>query len=345
MKKIFFYFLIFLYCNNLFSVNDEMILANSFPEKLSEFEFFLDDSAQLPDDKVIPYELISTLFSDYSYKQRWVYVPNNKKAEYVENWVFDFPTGSALIKTFYYPVDERAPELGKQLLETRLLLRKESGWEAVSYAWNEEQNEAYKKIAGKTINASWTDFMGEEKAVRYRVPNVNQCKECHDADDQISPIGPKARNINKELDFKDGEFNQLVYWMNREIIDEYPMDLVSPVDWLDETKDINDRVRSYLDVNCGHCHSPTGNANSTGLYLHLNETRDINLGVFKKPVATGRGSGGNKYSIVPGKPEESILLYRMQSMDPGVMMPESGRALTHEEAVEMIREWILLMKD
>jgi len=345
MKKIFFYFLIFLYCNNLFSVNDEMILANSFPEKLSEFEFFLDDSAQLPDDKVIPYELISTLFSDYSYKQRWVYVPNNKKAEYVENWVFDFPTGSALIKTFYYPVDERAPELGKQLLETRLLLRKESGWEAVSYAWNEEQNEAYKKIAGKTINASWTDFMGEEKAVRYRVPNVNQCKECHDADDQISPIGPKARNINKELDFKDGEFNQLVYWMNREIINEYPMDLVSPVDWLDETKDINDRVRSYLDVNCGHCHSPTGNANSTGLYLHLNETRDINLGVFKKPVATGRGSGGNKYSIVPGKPEESILLYRMQSMDPGVMMPESGRALTHEEAVEMIREWILLMKD
>ena len=340
MKKIFSYFFIFLYCSNLHSVNDNLILAESFPEKLSEFEFFLDDSAQLPNDKVIPYELISTLFSDYSYKQRWVYVPGNKKAKYVENWVFDFPTGSALIKTFYYPVDERAPELGKQLLETRLLLRKESGWEAVSYAWNEEQNEAYKKIAGKTINVEWTDFMGEEKTVRYRVPNVNQCKECHDADDKISPIGPKARNINKEFDFKDGEFNQLVYWMNREIIDDYPMDLISPVDWTDETKDINDRVRSYLDVNCGHCHSPTGNANSTGLYLHLNETRDINLGIFKKPVATGRGSGGYKYSIVPGKPEESILLYRMESMDPGVMMPESGRALTHQEAVEMVRDWI-----
>jgi len=340
MKKIFSYFFIFLYCGSLYSVNDNLILAESFPEKLSDFEFFLDDSAQLPNDKVIPYELISTLFSDYSYKQRWVYVPGNKKAKYVENWVFDFPTGSALIKTFYYPVDERAPELGKQLLETRLLLRKESGWQAVSYAWNEEQNEAYKKIAGKTINVAWTDFMGEEKMVRYRVPNVNQCKECHDADDKISPIGPKARNINKKFDFKDGEFNQLVYWMNREIIDDYPMDLISPVDWTDETKDINDRVRSYLDVNCGHCHSPTGNANSTGLYLHLNETRDINLGVFKKPVATGRGSGGYKYSIVPGKPEESILLYRMESMDPGVMMPESGRALTHKEAVEMVREWI-----
>ena len=91
--------------------------------------------------------------------------------------------------------------------------------------------------------------------------------------------------------------------MSRQIIDNYPLDLISPVDWMDESQDLNERVRSYLDVNCGHCHSPTGNANSTGLYLHLNETRDVNLGVYKKPVATGRGSGGLKYSIVPGKPE------------------------------------------
>lgn len=345
MKKILKHFFVLFICTYIYSVDEELILSQEFPDKLSDFRFFKDASAQVPHDKVIPYELISTLFSDYSYKQRWVYVPNQKKAEYQEDWVFDFPTGSALIKTFYYPIDERNPELGKNLLETRLLLKKDKGWEAVSYAWNKEQNEAFKKIAGKTINVSWTDFMGEERDVRYRVPNVNQCKECHDADDKISPIGPKARNINKDFAFKEGTFNQLTYWMNRQIIDEYPLDLVSPVDWTDESKDINDRVRSYLDVNCGHCHSPTGNANSTGLYLHLNETRNINLGVFKKPVATGRGSGGLKYSIVPGEPEESILLHRMISMDPGVMMPESGRALTHTEAVEMVRDWILLMED
>ena len=345
MKKILKHFFVLFICTYIYSVDEELILSQEFPDKLSDFRFFKDASAQVPHDKVIPYELISTLFSDYSYKQRWVYVPNQKKAEYQEDWVFDFPTGSALIKTFYYPIDERNPELGKNLLETRLLIKKDQGWEAVSYAWNKEQNEAFKKIAGKTINVSWTDFMGEERDVRYRVPNVNQCKECHDADDKISPIGPKARNINKDFAFKEGTFNQLTYWMNRQIIDEYPLDLVSPVDWTDESKDINDRVRSYLDVNCGHCHSPTGNANSTGLYLHLNETRNINLGVFKKPVATGRGSGGLKYSIVPGEPEESILLHRMISMDPGVMMPESGRALTHTEAVEMVRDWILLMED
>ena len=345
MKKILSSLLVLYMCTDLHGVNDDLILAESFPDKLSEFNFFIDSSAQFPHEDVLPYELISTLFSDYSYKQRWVYVPMNQKATYKESWVFDFPIGSALIKTFYYPVDERDLSLGMNLLETRLLLRKENGWEAVSYAWNEEQNEAYKKIAGKTINVSWTNFLGEDKNVRYRVPNVNQCKECHAADDKITPIGPKARNINKDFKYKDGEFNQLNYWMTKKIIDSYPLDLVSPVDWSDETQNINDRVRSYLDVNCGHCHSPTGNANSTGLYLHLDETRDIHLGVYKKPVATGRGSGGLKYSIVPGKPEESILLHRMISLDPGVMMPESGRALSHKEAVEMVRDWILLLKE
>ena len=346
MKKIFSSLLVLYMCTNLHGVNNDLILSDTFPNKLSEFNFFIDNSAQVPHDKVVPYELISTLFSDYSYKQRWVYVPTNQKATYYKkSSVFDFPVGSALIKTFYYPIDERDPSKGMNLLETRLLLRKENGWEAVSYAWNDEQNEAFKKIAGKTINVSWTNFLGEEEDVRYRVPNVNQCKECHAADDKITPIGPKARNINKDFKYEEGEFNQLDYWMTKQIIDSYPLELVSPVDWSDESQNINDRVRSYLDVNCGHCHSPTGNANSTGLYLHLDETRDIHLGIYKKPVATGRGSGGLKYSIVPGKPEESILLHRMISLDPGVMMPESGRALSHHEAVEMVREWILLLKE
>jgi hypothetical protein len=46
------------------------------------------------------------------------------------------------------------------------------------------------------------------------------------------------------------------------------------------------------------------------------------------------------YSIVPGKPEKSILLYRMKSEDPGIMMPESGRALAHSEGIRLIESWI-----
>jgi len=52
-----------------------------------------------------------------------------------------------------------------------------------------------------------------------------------------------------------------------------------------------------------------------------------------------------KYSIVPGKPDESILLHRISSLDPGVMMPELGRKMNHDEGIELIRQWIAEMSD
>ena len=326
--------------SNVYAVENNLILEEKFPKKLSDFSFFTDDKAQVPSQGVVPYELISSLFSDYSYKQRWVYIPEGKSATFRKDKVFEFPTGSALIKTFYYPIDERDLTLGKKLMETRLLLKKADGWQAVSYAWNETQDEAFIKKAGKTILNEWIDFEGEVRSVRYRVPNKNQCKECHSYNDEIMPIGPKARNLNKIFNYSDESINQLTKWMKLELINPVEVELNTPVDWEDASYGLDERVRSYLDINCGHCHSSTGGANSTGLYLDLTEVRPTHLGINKKPVATGRGSGGFKYSIAPGNSDESILLHRMISTDPGVMMPESGRSLTHHEAIGMIKDWV-----
>ena len=85
-------------------------------------------------------------------------------------------------------------------------------------------------------------------------------------------------------------------------------------------------------------------ANNSGFYLNLDETNNSILGFYKSPVAAGRGSGGLKYIINPGKPDESILLYRMNSTDPGVMMPELSRNLKHEEVIPLISEWITQLK-
>ena len=341
MKKLFAVVcLSFLYSSCLLAVNDKAIKAVEFPSTLSEFNFFKDAKAQTPHENVLPYDLISALFSDYSEKLRFVYVPDGKKAEYREDGVFDFPVGTAFIKTFLYPKDVRDNSLGRNLLETRLLLKKEPGWEAVSYVWNDQQDEAFIKIAGKAIKTSWIDKEGKERKVRYKVPNKNECKECHASSDVMTPIGPKARNLNKAYTYDDGSKNQLLKWLELNLINNYPEDLVSSANWKDKDQDLNLRARAYLDINCGHCHAPSGAANSTGLYLNYSEKRPKHLGVFKSPVAAGRGSGNLKYSIVPKRPEESILLLRMLSTDPGIMMPEAGRSLVHEEAIFLIEEWI-----
>ena len=103
---------------------------------------------------------------------------------------------------------------------------------------------------------------------------------------------------------------------------------------------LDQRARAYLDINCGHCHSKTGPADTSGLFLDASVTDPIRWGRCKTPVAAGQGTGGNLFSVVPGSPDDSILIYRMVSLDPGAMMPELGRSLVHAEGVALVRDWI-----
>ena len=321
---------------NLWSVNLEAILSSKPEKKLSDYELFEDLTNQLPSDGVHPYILHSALFSDYADKERFVYVPEGVKAKFIPNEVYEFPVGAVLVKTFSY---SEINLMGKKLLETRLLLNQENGWKAHTYVWNEDQTDAFLKVAGYTYENIEFLKNGELMQVSYRVPNQNQCKECHLKNNAIMPIGPKSRNLNFSIQYKDKEENQISFWIENGLVENHmPLDLI--VNWTDQSATLNHRARAYLDINCGHCHLSSGSASNTGLYLNYTETNDMNIGVFKKPVAAGRASADLKYSIVPGKPQESILLHRMNSLDPGVMMPESGRALLHSEGVELINDWI-----
>lgn len=331
-------FILLFMTSKTFAVNDQLILSDDPAKRLSEYNFFSNPINQLPSEQVVPYELITALFSDYTDKHRFVYVPNGMTAAYNHDEVFDFPVGTALIKTFSYQKAD-GTEL---LLETRLLLHKDNGWDALTYVWDMNKGDAYLALGGKTIDVRNVITPSDSNYIRYRVPNKNQCKECHLKNDAIEPIGPKPRNINKQIVYKDDvKRNQIDHWTAIEILQEKNYSNDRMVNAFDQNYDLNLRARSYLDINCGHCHSSEGSASSSGLYLSID---DEDFGIYKKPVAAGRGSGGLSYSIVPGHPDESILLYRMLSNEPDVMMPESGRTLMHDEAIELVSEWITEMK-
>lgn len=83
--------------------------------------------------------------------------------------------------------------------------------------------------------------------------------------------------------------------------------------------------------------------NTSALLLTECETNEFNLGINKHPIAAGKGTGGRPYDIVKGGPEKSILLYRMESNNPGEMMPEVAKKLVHTEGVALIEEWIKKM--
>ncbi|ULQ58166.1 hypothetical protein KJS94_08150 [Flavihumibacter rivuli] len=315
-------------------------------EKLSDYGFFLGPLADLtPREDVIPYHLVTPLFSNYAEKSRFIVVPRGEKAEYNGEGVFNLPTGTVLIKNFYYPNDFRDPAKGRRIIETRILVHETDGWKAYPYIWNDEQTDAFYDVTGDTKSINYIDHRGKKVQTSYVIPNKNQCKGCHSTGEVLLPIGIAARHLNTNFPYKQGPQNQLSHWMEKDILDKLPSGMIPRNSKWDDEKDgsLDDRARAYLDINCGHCHNPKGAANTSGLYLDIHTIQPNLYGVMKTPVAAGRGSGNFQFDIVPGKPDQSILYYRMNTNDPGIAMPEIGREQIHQEGLALIREWIKKM--
>lgn len=343
--------------------------AQDNPQLLSDWGMaHIEKGALVLSDRVEPYDLATPLFSDYALKLRTVWTPKGESADYRENEVFDFPVGTVITKTFYYPMDgnvwtgavRQADETGEgapladgalslagvRLIETRLLVRRETGWDALPYVWNEGQTDAVLQRAGALTPMTLVRANGEPEPFHYAVPNANQCAGCHATDSTlkaIQPIGPKARHLNKASTFTPGA-NQLDRWREAGLLSGAPSPDAAPRNavWTDAGASLDARARAYLDVNCSHCHSPSGPADTSGLNLEPDAAGPA-LGACKPPIAAGRGSGGRLYSIVPGEPEASITVFRMETTDPGAMMPELGRAVAHDEGVALIASWIAAM--
>ena len=303
-------------------VNDELILGDTFPEKLSDFGFFYERNAHTP-NQIIPYRLNTPLWSDGAEKLRFVYIRYGQQAKANGDGLLDLPVGAALIKTFKF---------GGKMIETRVLLHRASGWVALPYVWDADQQEARLTLGGKRI-----DLVGPEgKSISYAVPNKNQCKECHGVSGQVMPIGPKAYNLSEpwlaelkqaqRLDSIPTVTKRIPLWEDRDHVDAA---LAS---------------RGYLEANCAHCHNLNGAASNSGLYLGWLERDPIKLGVGKRPVAAGRGSGNLDFDVVPGDAAHSILYYRMASLEGGIAMPELGRAALDPAGLAAVQKWIGEMK-
>jgi uncharacterized repeat protein (TIGR03806 family) len=324
----------------------EALLADTPAPRLSDYHLFTDLAGRQPNAGLTPYGLNSPLFTDHAVKSRFVFLPPGTAAVFTGVGVLDFPVGAVLVKTFAYPADMRRPNEAVRSIETRLLIRKTSGWVAQTYRWNADQTDAVLKRAGGRAEVSFIDQTGQTRRIDYAIPNQNQCKECHQLDETLTPIGPKARNLNGVFAYGEGQENQLAHWVRKGLLSGAPPlhQVPRTARWDDVSAPLNDRARAYLDANCAHCHNPRAAASNSGLFLTLEENRSPALGFGKQPVAAGRGAGDLKVAIDPGHPERSILTYRMASTEPGVMMPELGRTVLDDEGLDLIRQWIGQMK-
>ncbi len=300
-----------------------VFLSEPFPQKLSAWNLYSETRNGLePNNRVLPYSLRTPLFSDYASKYRFVWMPQGTSAEFRDETVFEFPVGTILSKSFAFPSGS-----SDRLVETRLLVKTNTGWVALPYIWNDSQTEATLQLVPDPVPVKWSDENGTHDFT-YQIPNVNECKECHDNNKKLLPIGTKARNLGKE---------QVAHWAEVGYLKGVKAGFAEVAFWnRPETGSLEERALAYLDNNCAHCHQPGGTAGYTGV--------DFRYGHFQPGYCKHPNSAGNmhdlQFDIVPGDPENSILIYRLSSVAPKVMMPQIGRAIVHAEGVALVRDWI-----
>ena len=366
--------------------------------RLDQYNLFADlqDPTSEPNSSGFPYTLNTKLFSDYAVKYRVAYLPPNTQATYQTPSVtspsatLNFPQGTIIAKTFSFLNGTEETDI-----ETRLIIKRENNsgqtlWVGLPYIWQTDENGqrfATLEPAGSgttPVSVAWsytdpdTGRLQQGSTNNYRVPDRNQCIQCHqnrDLDGGTAPIGPRVPNLNRpyasessimtaQSEHEIAGQNQLAYLCQQGVVVGCPDNLgvaqntqiATNIERLPKfnvpgdsgeisgsDEDIEARTRAWLEVNCQHCHNDNGFADNTGYYLDHYRPVNSSYGICKRPTATGReGSDGRNFDIVPGNADGSIIEFRISpdAQTPAARMPPVARSVVDVEGHALVREWI-----
>ena len=318
-----------------------------FPGMLSETGLFESTRDHRPAPGVIPYSVNAPLWSDGSYKDRFIALPGERRIRFDQRGRWLFPEGAVLVKTFSIDTEE-GNSASRRRLETRLLTLQSAPtgreqWAGYTYIWNDEQTDA--KLLGKdllkeTYTIRDASAPGGTRDKTWYYPSRTDCMICHNEKARFV-LGVNIEQLNREHRYSGGTDNQLRTLRHIGLFEtplpDRPSRLPRLIDPANESYTVDKRVRSYLHANCAHCHQRGGGGNSDIQLLH-----DIPLGeTFMVNHSPQHGDMGRARSMIlaPGDAEHSVLLTRMMTREEGGM-PHIGTLEVDRHAVQLIREWI-----
>ncbi len=297
--------------------DERVFVSDSYTQNLSEMNIF---EGPLDDLKLsrtaLFYDLNTSLFTDYAHKLRSISLPKDGVMRLTGDGFLEFPNGTVISKTFYYYWDERNPDAGKRIIETRVLIKKNNVWQVGNYVWNPDQQDAVLDGDWHYYTVDWTDAEGQPQSVYYAVPSTNACITCHNKFGEQQLIGPKARALNSA----DVSNNFLRQWMDRGLlVSDISLDQVTVLpDAFDLSYGVTERARAYMDMNCAHCHRPDNNAYTGNLDLRYETPFD----------QTGIANYADE------------IQFRIQTSIPSMFMPELGTGVMHPEGVDLMNAYI-----
>ena len=325
----------------------------SFPRRLSETGLFTSVEDQTPSPGVTSYSINATHWADHTTSERWMAVPGSEPVQVDKSLRWQFPDGAVLAKTVSIEMTHGDPSSSLRI-ETQILHREDGAWRPYTYLWNEDQADAeLVAMAGATrslriLDAAAPDGVREQT---YRIASRGECQMCHNPWAELktsglgiqsaSPLAISIDQLNKHQGQDTSHENQLAAlqrhgWISGNV-PQSPSGAPKLANPYDAKADLNARVRSYLHVNCAHCHQP--HAGGSAL---IELASDVKLEDAKVLDAKpGQGAFGISHAriVAPHDPEGSVLFYRMAKVGDG-RMPRIGSNEVDERAVAMLHEWI-----
>lgn len=313
--------------------------GDNFPATLSATGLFADLTDLAPAPGVTAYEPILRFWSDHANKRRWLVLPDaTNRLTWAREEPWTFPDGMIWVKHFDLEMTRGNPATARRI-ETRLLVKNAAGSYGVSYRWNDAQTEATLVAdAGENIALNVIEG-GTPRVQNYRIPSRAECLSCH-TPQAGHALSFDTRQLNQTATMNGFTGNQLALLRDAGYFHNPPdsPNLLPRHLRPDETNfPLEARVRSYLAVNCAHCHRAGGTAPSAWdarASLTLEQT-----GLIHGPAVNNGGNAANRL-VVPGDLARSIVLNRVAVANGFTRMPQLGSNELDQEAIALLTAWI-----
>jgi putative heme-binding domain-containing protein len=264
----------------------------------------------------------------------------------------DFPAGTVLAKTLSLEMQRGRPASARKI-ETQLLHFDGRNWRGYSYAWNDDQTDAElvpaegREITLEVDDAGWE---GKRRVQRWTFHSRTQCLSCHGPWPQHA-LAFTPPQLHRDVERNGTPVNQL-QWLEaqgvyqrvdrqRKPLQPFTADLLKAEQKLarhdDPSATAADHARSYLHVNCSHCHRFNGGGAGSFELLHKLADREMHL--VDEPPRQGTFDLPEARLVASGAPERSLLYVRMAKFGRG-RMPHLGSEFVDEQALTWIEEWI-----
>ncbi|HXJ55105.1 MAG TPA: PQQ-dependent sugar dehydrogenase [Verrucomicrobiae bacterium] len=317
------------------------------PALLSQTAAFADLASLAPRSGLVPYDVNSALWSDNAVKQRWIALPNdgapystNEQVGFAPTGEWSFPAGTVFMKHFELLTNETNADLTRRL-ETRFLVRATNGmFYGVTYKWRADNSDADLLTNSLSENILITTATGTLTQTWY-YPSPQECLSCHTSAAGWV-LGVKTRQLNRDFIYPATarSDNQLRTWnhlgMFAPAIDESSITNYDRLVKVNDTSAVlAERMRSYLDANCAHCHRPLG------VRANFDARFDIPLAeqnIVSGPVNNDLGIPDAR-AVAPGSLSRSIMYLRLTT-NGAIQMPPLARNLVDSNAVSALTNWI-----